>query len=128
MKRSLVAARFAVRTTTMKIVKSLVAAAVLVTGSIAASAQAPAPAATPAPAAQPAMPAAKAAAPKAGVKKATTPEGIECSAQADAKNLHGAERKKFRNACIKQIKAAAKAAKSAPAAAAPAAAPAAKKN
>jgi hypothetical protein len=30
-----------------------------------------------------------------------TPEGQACSAEADAKNLHGKERKKFRAACMK---------------------------
>lgn len=69
------------------------------------------------PAAQPKAPAA--AAPKAaepakaetkakGVpKKASTPEGIECSKQADEKNLHGKERKKFRSKCISDLKKAA---------------------
>lgn len=56
--------------------------------------QAP-PAATPKPAA---------AAPKTGQKKASTPEGIECSNQADAKNLHGKERRKFRAKCISDLK------------------------
>ena len=121
----------------MAFVKSLLAAAVLVAGVASVSAQTTAPATAPAakPAAPVVAPAANApAAPKASVlKKASTPEGIECSAQADAKQLHGAERKKFRAACVKKIKADAKAAgkaapaaaKAAPAAAAPAAAPAA---
>jgi malic enzyme len=34
-----------------------------------------------------------------------TPESIECSKQADAKGLHGAERKKFRAQCKKELKA-----------------------
>jgi len=34
--------------------------------------------------------------------KARTPESIECSKQADAKGLHGAERKKFREECKKK--------------------------
>ena len=34
-----------------------------------------------------------------------TPESIECSKQADAKGLHGAERKKFRAECKKELKA-----------------------
>jgi hypothetical protein len=57
---------------------------------------------TPAPAAQPAAPAA------APEKKAEpqTPEARkakskDCSAQADAKGLHGKERKKFRDECKK---------------------------
>lgn len=49
-------------------------------------------------------------------KKASTPEGIECSAQADAKNLHGKERKSFRSKCIRDLKKA----KAAPKAAEPA--------
>jgi len=57
---------------------------------------APAPAAT-----APATPAAKAktAAPR-------TDESIACSKEADAKNLHGAERKTFRAKCMKDAKAA----------------------
>jgi hypothetical protein len=42
-------------------------------------------------------------------KKKTTsvqsPESIECSKQADAKGLHGAERIKFRANCKKELKA-----------------------
>ncbi len=34
-----------------------------------------------------------------------SPESIECSKQADAKGLHGAERKKFRAECKKDLKA-----------------------
>jgi len=34
-----------------------------------------------------------------------SPESIECSKQADAKGLHGAERKKFRAECKKELKA-----------------------
>lgn len=37
-------------------------------------------------------------------KKATTPAGIKCSADADAQNLHGKERRKFRSACIRAFK------------------------
>lgn len=91
-----------------------------------ALAQAPAAPAATAPAAKApaAAPAAKAPAKTVGVpKKATTPEGEKCSAEADAKNLHGKERVKFRKKCISDIKKAAKAA--AAAAKAPAAAPAA---
>ena len=53
---------------------------------------------TPAPAAAPAATAAPAA------KKADKPrsaESLECSKQADAKGLHGKERKKFRSECKK---------------------------
>ena len=63
------------------------------------------------PAAQPKAPVTKAAEPakteaavKGVPKKATTPEGIECSKQADEKKLHGKERKKFRNKCISDLK------------------------
>ena len=59
-------------------------------------------------------------------KAASTPEGIECSAQADAQNKHGKDRVKFRKKCISDLKKAAKGPAAAPAkAAAPAAAPAA---
>jgi hypothetical protein len=56
--------------------------------------------------AQPAAPAAKDAAPKADTKmakeaKPRTAESLECSKQADAKGLHGKERKKFRSECKK---------------------------
>ena len=78
----------------------------------------------PAPAATVAKPAAKVA----GVPKtATTPEGVECSKQADAKNLHGKERVKFRAKCKSDLKKAAKAAGAARRAA-PAAMPAKKAN
>lgn len=56
--------------------------------------------------AQTAAPAAKDAAPKADAKmakeaKPRTAESLECSKQADAKGLHGKERKKFRSECKK---------------------------
>jgi hypothetical protein len=70
-----------------------------------AFAQTAAPAATPAPAAA-------AKAPKDA--KPHTAASIECSKEADAKGLHGKERKKFRSECKKQAGGAA------PAAAAPA--------
>ena len=37
--------------------------------------------------------------------KAHSAESLECSKQADAKGLHGKERKKFRSECIKSAKA-----------------------
>jgi hypothetical protein len=49
--------------------------------------------------------AAPAAAPDKKATKAHSPESIECSKQADAKGLHGKERKKFRSDCIKSAKA-----------------------
>ena len=60
--------------------------------------------------AQTAAPAAKDAAPKADGKmakeaKPRTAESLECSKEADAKGLHGKERKKFRSECIKTAKA-----------------------
>jgi psiF repeat len=39
----------------------------------------------------------------AKVAKVHTPESIECTKQADAKGLHGGERKKFRSACKKEM-------------------------
>jgi hypothetical protein len=57
--------------------------------------------------------AAPAAAPAAKMPKVHTAASLECSKEADAKGLHGKERKKFRSECKKG-------------AAAPAAAPAAK--
>ena len=75
--------------------------AAIASGSAFAQTAAPAapaaPAAAPAAAAPAAAPAAKAAAGKA----AQTPKSLDCSKQADAKNLHGKERKKFREACKK---------------------------
>ena len=57
---------------------------------------------------------------KAAVPKtATTPEGVTCSAEADAKGLKGKERRRFRSKCISAIKKGA----AKPAAARPAAAP-----
>ena len=60
---------------------------------------------TPPPAAQPKAPVAaapKAAEPAAkakGQKKATTPWGIACAADADKQNLHGKPRKSFMSKC-----------------------------
>ena len=50
-----------------------------------------------------AAPAAKsdAAAPAAKTSKPRSAESIECSKEADAKGLHGKERKKFRSECKK---------------------------
>jgi invasion protein IalB len=59
--------------------------------------------ASPAMAQTTAAPAAKtdAAAPMAKTSKPRSAESIECSKQADAKGLHGKERKKFRSECKK---------------------------
>ena len=112
----------------MKILTTTLASGLLALGLSAglALAQAPAPgAATPAPGATlppGAKPAVSAPAKSVGAQKtAQTPEGIECSKQADAKNLHGKERIKFRAKCKSDLKKAAKAAASpAPASSAPA--------
>jgi psiF repeat len=37
--------------------------------------------------------------------KARSAESVECSKEADAKGLHGKERKKFRSECVKSAKA-----------------------
>jgi hypothetical protein len=57
--------------------------------------------------AQTAAPAAKtdAAATTKKAPKEHSAESLECSKQADAKGLHGKERKKFRSECIKSAKA-----------------------
>ena len=58
--------------------------------------------------AQTAAPAAKSDTATAADKKAPkerSAESLECSKQADAKGLHGKERKKFRSECIKSAKA-----------------------
>ncbi|MBR0797744.1 phosphate starvation-inducible protein PsiF [Bradyrhizobium jicamae] len=55
--------------------------------------------------AQTAAPAAKDAAPAATMAKTPkqhSAESIECSKEADAKGLHGKERKKFRSECKKE--------------------------
>ena len=56
--------------------------------------------ATPAPATTPA-PAAKAAPAEKKAEKPRTTASLECSKEADAKGLHGKERKKFRSDCKK---------------------------
>jgi invasion protein IalB len=73
---------------------SRVAATALVSLMLAGSAFAQTPAA-PAPAAQTTAPAAKKA------EKPRTEASLECSKQADAKGLHGKERKTFRAECKK---------------------------
>jgi hypothetical protein len=45
-----------------------------------------------------------AAAPAPKAKKAQSPESLECSKEADAKGLHGKERKKFRSECKREAK------------------------
>lgn len=91
----------------MTVTKIIAAAAIAAFTATAAFAQT-APATTPAAPKAPVVsttPAPTATAPKAGQKKASTPEGQACSAEADAKNLHGKERVKFRSKCIKDKKA-----------------------
>jgi psiF repeat len=75
------------------------AAAVLVVSAGLAFAQAPGASPSPSTGAAAGM-----KAPAKGAKKASTPEGIECSAQADAKSLKGKERKSFRSKCISAMK------------------------
>jgi invasion protein IalB len=60
----------------------------------------PAMAQTTAPAAAPAAKT-DSAAPAAKTSKPRSAESLECSKQADAKGLHGKERKKFRSECKK---------------------------
>lgn len=62
------------------------------------------------------------AATAAKTAKVRSPESIACSQQADAKALHGKERKAFRSTCLSQARAGKAASK------APAAAPADKKS
>jgi phosphate-selective porin len=69
-------------------------ASLLLMGSAFAQATAPA---TPAPAA----PAAKMAPAEKKAEKPRTAASLECSKEADAKGLHGKERKKFRSECKK---------------------------
>ncbi|MBV8927085.1 MAG: phosphate starvation-inducible protein PsiF [Bradyrhizobium sp.] len=71
-----------------------VAASLLLAGS--AYAQTPSPSASPAPAATPA-PTTKSGKPRSAAS-------MECSKEADAKGLHGRERKKFRSECKQQAK------------------------
>lgn len=86
----------------IKIKLPMALTALLFSASVAV-AQAPAPG--PAAPAAPKAAAPKVAAPKVGGrKKATTPEGIQCSAEADAKGLKGKERRKFRTSCINALK------------------------
>jgi hypothetical protein len=76
-------------TTSFRAAGLALAASLLLAGT--ALAQTPAPAASPAPAAK---------AEKA--QKPRTAASLECSKEADAKGLHGKERKKFRSECKKQ--------------------------
>jgi psiF repeat len=66
--------------------------------------KAPVAATTPPPSAPVMATAPKAVAKNPAMKTASTPEGIQCSAEADAKALHGKERTKFRNKCIRAAK------------------------
>lgn len=89
---------------------AVIAAMALALAATTVSAQTPPPAAPSATA--PAKPAAAAPAPttpaaSTAVKKERTPESLKCSADADAKNLHGTERKKFRDKCMRDAKKAA---------------------
>ncbi|MBC7577766.1 MAG: phosphate starvation-inducible protein PsiF [Tardiphaga sp.] len=68
----------------------------------AASAQTPAPAPGPAPATKSAP--AKMAPAETKADKPRTAASLDCSKQADAKGLHGTERRKFRSECKKTSK------------------------
>ena len=57
----------------------------------------------------PTSPTTKAAPAEKKAEKPRTAESLECSKQADAKGLHGKERKKFRSECKKDAKGASKA-------------------
>ena len=59
--------------------------------------------------ATPTAPATKSAPAEKKEAKPRTAASLECSKQADAKGLHGKERKKFRSACKKEATSAAKA-------------------
>jgi len=93
----------------MTLVKIAVTAVALAFGAGVAMAQTATPPAPVAPKA-PAAATTAAPAPKKGaaLKKAQTPEAQACSAEADAKNLHGKPRRTFRAKCIKEKMAAAK--------------------
>ncbi len=79
---------------------SRAAATAIVSLLLAGSAFAQAPAPTPAPVTKSA-PAEKMAPAEKKAEKPRTEASLECSKQADAKGLHGKERKKFRSECKK---------------------------
>lgn len=79
---------------------SRAAATAIVSLLLAGSAFAQAPTPTPAPVAKSA-PAEKMAPAEKKAEKPRTEASLECSKQADAKGLHGKERKKFRSECKK---------------------------
>ncbi len=64
---------------------------------------------TPATTTTPTSPTTKAAPAEKKTEKPRTAESLECSKQADAKGLHGKERKKFRSECKKTAAGATKA-------------------
>ncbi|EKS32676.1 PsiF family protein [Afipia clevelandensis] len=81
------------------------ATSLMLAGSALAQTTTPATPATPSAKSAPASAPAKTAPTKAETPKAAKPErtavSLECSKQADAKGLHGKERKKFRSECKK---------------------------
>lgn len=81
----------------------LAASAIAFLAGAPAFAQSAAPAAQPPAAAAPAQTSPAQAAPKAA--KPRSAASMDCSKQADAKGLHGKERKKFRSDCKKAAKA-----------------------
>ena len=92
----------------MNFIKIAAAALTIALGTTVAMAQAPAPAAPVAPKAPaatvpaPTAPTAAVTAKKSNLKTSKTPEGQACSAEADAKGLHGKPRKAFRAKCMKE--------------------------
>lgn len=86
------------------IISSRAIATIFVSVLLAGGAYAQTPAATPAPAAKTApkmAPAEKMAPADKKAEKPRTAASLECSKEADAKGLHGKERKKFRSECKK---------------------------
>jgi hypothetical protein len=83
----------------MRFVLALAAAALL-----AGSVQAQAPAAKAKPAMTTTTTTTSTSTAKSTTRKPRTPQSLDCSKQADAKGLHGADRKKFRASCMKAAK------------------------
>lgn len=88
----------------MKLIPLATAALILASGAVSAQTTS-APAPTKPAVTAPAAPAASTAKPKAAAagpaKAERSAKSLDCSKQADAKTLHGKERKKFRAACMK---------------------------
>ncbi len=91
---------FAIRTISSRAAVATLAA-LLLTGTAFAQTTSPAPAPSTPPSAAKTAPAPKAAK-AAKAKPETSTASKECSAEADAKGLHGKERKKFRAQCMRE--------------------------